>query len=83
MDNTWLQARIDATKAQIEAYDAAITALSSGVQSYTIDTQQTRQTVTRADVADIQKTIDILYGRLAALTARLNGTGTVSVRPAW
>ena len=43
MDAAFLQARIDATKAQIIAYEDAATALAGGgVQSYTLDTGQTR-----------------------------------------
>lgn len=84
MDATFLQARIDATKAQIIAYEDAATALASGgVQSYTLDTGQSRQTVTRLDLDDLQKTVDSLYNRLATLEARLNGSGTVTARPAW
>jgi hypothetical protein len=84
MDAAFLQARIDATKAQIIAYEDAATALASGgVQSYTLDTGQSRQTVTRLDLDNLQKTIDSLYNRLATLEARLNGSGTVTVRPAW
>lgn len=83
MDREFIQARIDATKAQIIAYEDAATALASGVQSYTIDTGQTRQTVTKLDMRGIQITIDQLYNRCATLEARLNGSGTVNVRPVW
>jgi len=84
MDATFLQARIDATKAQIIAYEDAATALASGgVQSYTLDTGQSRQTVTRLDLDNLQKTIGSLYNRLATLEARLNGSGTITARPAW
>jgi Mg2+ and Co2+ transporter CorA len=84
MDAGFLQDRIAATKAQIIAYEDAAAALASGnIQSYTIDTGQTRQTVTRLDLADIQKTIDSLYNRLSTLQARLSGSGTVIVGPAW
>lgn len=83
MDAAFIQERIDATKAQIIAYEDAATALASGVQSYTLDTGQTRQTVTKLDMRGIQLTLDQLYNRCATLEARLNGSGTVTVRPAW
>lgn len=84
MDRAFLQARIDATKLQIVAYEDASLALGTGgVQSYTLDTGQSRQTVTKLDLAWMQKTIDSLYNRCATLEARLNGSGTVMVRPAW
>lgn len=83
MDCTFIQARIDATKLQIVAYEDAALALANGVQSYTLDTGQSRQVVTKLDLSDLQKTIDSLYNRCATLEARLNGSGTVTVRPAW
>ncbi len=83
MDSAFIQGRIDATKAQIIAYEDAALALGNGnVESYTLDTGQTRQTVTRLDLDKIQKTIDMLMNRCVTLEARLNGGGTL-VRPAW
>lgn len=83
MDRTFIQARIDATKLQIVAYEDAALALAGGVQSYTLDTGQSRQTVTKLDLSAIQKTIESLYNRCATLEARLNGSGTLTARPAW
>lgn len=84
MDITFLQARITATQNQIIAYESAMTALGTdGVQSYTLDTGQTRQTVTKRDLASVKNTLDSLYNTLATLEARLYGTGTVTGRPAW
>lgn len=83
MDAAFIQERIDATKAQIIAYEDAAVALASGAQSYTLDTGQTRQTVTKLDLTSLQRTIDSLYNRCATLEARLNGSGTITARPAW
>ena len=83
MDTTWLQARITATQTQIEAYEAAILAVSSGqTQSWTLDTGQTRETVTKKNVATYEAALDRLYNRLAVLEARLNGA-VLQVRPRW
>ncbi len=83
MDRAFIQGRIDATRAQIIAYEAATLALGTGgIQSYKLDTGQSVQTVTRLDLTQLNKTIDGLYNRCATLEARLNG-GTVTVRPAW
>lgn len=83
MDAEFLQARIDATKTQIVAYEDAITALTSGgVQSYTLDTGQSRQTVTRLELSGLNDALDGLYNRLVTLQARQNG-GSVIVGPAW
>lgn len=83
MDAAFIQARIAATKAQIIAYEAAALALGAGVQSYTLDTGQTRQTVTKLDLIGIQTTIDSLYNRCSTLELRLNGGGSIISRPAW
>lgn len=79
----WLD-RIEKTKALIIAWEDAELALSAGgVQSYTLDTGQTRQTVTKADLGTIRNTIDGLLNRLVTLEARLGNGGVVNVRPAW
>lgn len=79
MDAAFLQDRITATKAQIIAHEEAITALTTGgVFSYTLDTGQSRQTVTRESVVGMNKTLDALYNRCATLEARLNGAGVIA-----
>jgi hypothetical protein len=80
---TWLQSRIDKTKTAIEAIEDAILALSTGnLQSYTIDTGQTRQAVTKKDISRLNVELDKLYLRLDWLDTRLNGSGTSLVRSA-
>ena len=84
MNSTFIQARITATKLQIVNYEDAAAALGAGgIQSYILDTGQTRQNVTKLDLNMIQKTIDSLYKRLATLEARLTGNGTVIGSPSW
>lgn len=82
MDRDFIVLRIEATKALIIAYEDALTALGSdgGIQSYTIDTQQTRQTVTQADLPRLNAMVSSLYNRLATLEARLKGS-TIIARP--
>lgn len=76
--------RIAVIEAQIVAYEDALTAFgdSKGVLSYTIDTGQSRQTVTRSDISSINKTLDSLYNRRATMLARCGQGGVVTVRPA-
>jgi len=81
MDASFIQARITATKVLIVAYEDALTALAGGVQSYTLDTGQTRQTVTKLDVTQLNKIVGSLYNRCATLEARLNGSGVLIARP--
>lgn len=76
IDNAWLDERIAATKALILVYEAAATALASGAQSHELDTGQTRQRVTKADLEQIRLTLNSLENRLATLDARRNGGGT-------
>lgn len=84
MDQAFLKERIEATKRQIVAYEDAVSQLSSGaVQSYSLNTGQTTQNVTRFDVARLNGDIDGLYNRLSTLEARLNGSGVVIARPGW
>jgi hypothetical protein len=84
MNAAFIQARIDATKLLIVAYEDAVLALvTGGVQSYQLDTGQTNQTVTKINVPAMNRQIDGLYNRCATLEARLNGSGTVTARPAW
>jgi hypothetical protein len=83
MDRQFIQERIDQTKVLIVAYEDALIALSSGAQSYTIDTGQTRQTVTKIDLSSTRIILDNLYNRCATLEARLNGSGSLTVGPGW
>ena len=83
MNAAFITARITATEAMIAAYEDAATSLAGGVQSYTLDTGQSRQTATKLDLAAIQKTIDALYNRLTTLEARLTGSGTITGVPSW
>jgi hypothetical protein len=81
--DTWIQSRIDSTKAAIESIEDAILSLSTGnLQSYTIDTGQTRQTVTKKDISRLNVELDKLYSRMDYLDTKLNGSGTTLVRSA-
>lgn len=83
MDRNFTLERITATKAQIVAYEDAVLALTTGgVQQYSIDTGQTRQTVTKFDLVRMSEHLDGLYNRLATLEARVYG-GTTQARPCW
>lgn len=84
MTISFLQSRLDNLETIIIAYDDAILALlTGGAQSYTLDTGQTRQTVTKLNLAELQRTRESLYNQYVTLEARLKGTGVVNVGPAW
>lgn len=84
MDRSFISGRIISTKAQIVVFEDAAVALGTGqIQSYTIDTGQTRQVVTRMNLTELEKAIYRLYNLCAMLEARLTGGNVVTVRPAW
>lgn len=84
MNREFLAERIVATKALIVAYEGAVLALSAagGVQSYTLDTGQSKQIVTRTDLSQLNAMLDSLYNRLATMEARLNGAA-LTAEPCW
>ena len=68
MDCTWIQERIDATKAQIEALEDAALAITTGaVQAYSLDTGQSKVTVTRGNLTTLTDAVSSLYNKLATL----------------
>ena len=85
MDREFLEGRIAACKSLVVVWDAALTqlALADGIQSYTVDTGQTRQVVTRSDIGTINRIIDGLLNRCATMQARLDGSGVLNARPGW
>ncbi len=78
----WTLDRIAAKKALIIAYETAITALSTGAQSYQLNTGQTQQLVTRANLGSMRLVLKDLEADISALEARL-GCGQAQGRPAW
>lgn len=84
MDSKFIQDRINTAKQQIIAYEDAALALGNGsIQSYTLDTGQSTQTVTKLNIDSLQKAIDSLYNRCATLQTRLTGGGSVIGKPSW
>jgi hypothetical protein len=82
-ESDWLDARIARTKELIVLVEDALDALSTGaVLSYSLDTGQSRQTVTKQSIGSLRIYLDSLENRLATLTARRCGTMT-RVIPGW
>lgn len=76
--------QVEVIKAKIVAYNTAAANIASGaIQSYEIETGQTRQKVTRANVAELERAIQSLMNQLATLEARLCGAGTTRIVPAF
>lgn len=82
MDADSIQARIDYYTTLITAYEESLTALSSqGLKSYTLNTGQTTETVTKQDVWRIQQLLESALASLDYWDMRLNGGATIYVRP--
>ena len=73
IDNAWMDARITRTKELIIAYEDAIDAITANGQSYKLDTGQTSQTKTQADLGSMRLELAALDNRLATLCARRFG----------
>lgn len=80
----WLDDRIKATEKAIEEAEQAEADIMAGTaQSYTLDTGQTRQSVTKLNIGSLRQYIDTLYNRRATLLARRDGSGSRTARPDW
>ena len=84
MADTFLEAQITATEAEILLYQSAMTAFlgNGALMEYRLDTGQQVQTVKRQPVTELEKIIDGLYNRRATLIARCQG-GAQIVRPGY
>lgn len=82
-DREWLEQRIAAKKAAIVAFETAMSTLAGGAQSYSLDTGQTRQVVTKANLTEMRNAIAQLESDISTLQMRLNGCARFYVRPGW
>ena len=67
-----IEAQIALLKTRLTAINTAITAILGGSQSYTLDTGQSRQTVTRADLTQLRALYKATLEDLDALQERLD-----------
>jgi hypothetical protein len=79
-DSEWLAARIEAVEKSIVATEAAIDTVAAGGQTYSMDSGQTRLSVTRSTMGELKNALSSLENRRATLKARLCG-GSVYGRP--
>lgn len=74
--------QIAEVKTFIRELQTAMTDLQTGqINSYTLDTGQTRQTVTRQNLATLSNALDKAYVRLENLDQRKRGKGSFSMSP--
>jgi hypothetical protein len=80
-DREWDEQALADIEPLIRAYRAALRALDSGVQSYSLDTGQTRQTVTKVNLTELRKTLAALESDRRLIRQRLGYGGSVIVTP--
>ncbi len=80
--DTFWPDQLAAAKASAAAIQAAIDALTiGGVQTYQLDTGQTRQLVTKMNLTSLNTVLQSTLNRVATLQARLGGCGITHVVP--
>ncbi len=80
--DTFWPDQLAAAKLSAVRIQAAIDALTiGGVQSYQLDTGQTRQLVSKVNLAALHTVLQSTLNRVATLQARLGGCGTIHVVP--
>lgn len=78
MSNTaFYTSRLTEKIRQLAIYDAAITTVSAGIETYSLDSGQTEQRVTRSTIGMLQAVIRGLETDIDLLESRLNGNGGV------
>lgn len=85
-DREWLEARLAKTEELIVAYEEAILRVAGadgtgGAISYSLDTTQTRVTVTRASLGEARLALSNLENRRAVLRAKLGLSGSGNLAP--
>ena len=81
MNATYATARVAYFESLIAVFESALTALADeSIKSYTIDTGQTKESVTRKDISSIQKRLDWAYMMYEFWYTRRYGGGTILAR---
>lgn len=84
LSKNFIQSRVSFYENLIAVYENAMLALSNpDVEEYMIDTGQTKQRVKRANINDVQKTLDNIYNQHSMWCNRLNSGGSTIVVPQW
>jgi hypothetical protein len=82
MDEDFLNERITRTKQLIVAYEDVLLKIAANpARSYTINTGQTTETVTRHDAESLQRLLRVLYNQLNNFTQMADYDGPTIVVP--
>lgn len=76
-DTVWITQQLQVTEQAITAINAAIIALAGGAQSYELDTGQTRQRVTKANLGELTSGLKTLTEMRTRYRSQLGLTNTV------
>lgn len=79
-EEEFLDETIEGVEAAIKATTKAIAAISAGAQTYTLDTGQTRQTVTKADITSLRNNLNSLLNTRRMLLQERDGGGAFNGR---
>lgn len=80
----FFRAQVEPLKLKVVAQMKASADLAAGaIQSYELESGQTRQKVTNANIDVLERAIASNMNLLATLEARLCGTGVTRVIPSW
>lgn len=78
-----IEAQITVLKTELTAVNSAISALLGGAQSYTLDTGQTRETVTRSNLTELRRHRRELMAEVQELQNMISGSASYVARPGW
>lgn len=81
-DREFLLEQLAEVEDQIRQYRQAIRAVTKG-QSYTLDTGQTKGTVTRANITELRNYVASLMNERTMLRQQLGCSGSVHITPAF
>lgn len=77
------QAELTEAQGLLTSVNAAIRTIMAGGQSYSLDSGQTKQSVTRSTLGELRKMRDSLRGEIQQIQACLNNTRSIVVRPSF
>lgn len=82
MSDAFVLTQIANLQALVTAHMASsLEAANAGIQSYTVDSGQDRNTAVRYSVAEVQRTVARIMDQIEMFEARLSGSNIVRVEP--
>jgi poly(3-hydroxybutyrate) depolymerase len=79
----FLLERLEAKKAQLLIYEASLATALATYAMHSLDTGQTRQSITTHSIGQLRSAIKELESEIVTLSGRIYGTGASQGRPGW